>query len=123
MAKRPTSKYCSVRCRTAATRDRQKNGTAPAAPDVVVSAPSGVRVLASTRAKLEKAGLLETPEAAVALDVARRIESATDSALPALTREFSRLLEVAMSLAESEGDSVDEMQARRDAKRARAAAG
>lgn len=119
-ARRRTAKYCSGKCRVQAQRG---GGTAPVKalppPEARFSEVGPLEEV--TRSQLEAAGLLDGIEGAVVLTLARRIDLAgpleTGSAFAALTKEFRASLAAAMAGAEVANDPVDELRARRDAKR------
>lgn len=144
-AQRPQAKYCGETCKkraqragTAASRDRSKPRPAPPpAPaasqsvgdqssDSAEASPyAPVGVVAATAKELADAGRLDTVLGQLALKLAVRLESAvfdTGSAFAALSKELRAVAAAAVAGAHVEEDEVDELQARRDEKKARAAA-
>ena len=120
LAKRPSSKYCTTRCRTRSTRKRQ-GGTAvqsrPAqpAPD---AAPLTPGVLAdATRAELGP--LADTADGILLLTLATRIDSVPETApaLASLSKEFAARKAELMTHRVTTVSPMDELRARRDARR------
>lgn len=116
-AKRKTSRYCSTRCRTRASRSG-RNGArvVPLAP-VVPAVPVG-SVADATRSELEAVGRAESPLGLAALALAARIDSQQDtgSGLAAAVRALGETLSAALKGSES-ASTLDELKARRRAKR------
>ena len=123
-AKNPRAKWCSDRCR----KRRERSG-APAA--VVELRPPLVQsdnpdsdfgpVVAATWKKLEDADRLHEPEGVAALALAHRLDHGgrdTGSALASVARELRATLEVALKGAGVAADPIDQLRARREAKRA-----
>lgn len=124
-AKTKRAKFCSTACRVRANRRPSKQGaavtaaadaapadpapTAPAAPPAGVYAPGAL--LGQTIADLAKADVLTTIPGRAAVALAYRIESPMESGSSAasMTRELSRLVEEAMSLAPKQADQVDQL--------------
>lgn len=77
------------------------------------------KVVRATKAELDKAGRLDTALGQQALVLARRIDEATDSgsALAAVAKELRVTLAEATKAASSTADPVDELRARREARR------
>ncbi len=121
-AKRPSSRYCSTRCRTRATR------TGVAGEKVERESPAvdlPVGIAAATEAELRAAGRLETAKGQAALLLARRLETATadtGSAVASLARQWQSALEAALAHAGQEASALsrarDELAARRAARSA-----
>ncbi len=121
-AQRPSSRYCSTRCRTRATRTGvagEKVERESAAVDVPVG------VAAATEAELRAVGRLETAKGQAALLLARRLETATadtGSAVASLARQWQSALEAALAHAGQEASALsrarDELAARRAARSA-----
>lgn len=120
------ARFCSVKCRTQATRARaagQPESLAPAKPkrtrkpkaEVV---PTGA--LGAVIAELTAAGRLDSSAGQAAVALARRIDDGAESSsgLAALTREMRAAMAEALSRVESAGDALDELLARREARRA-----
>ena len=113
-AKRATSKYCGVTCRTRASRA----GTTEA---VVADLPTPSAGLedALTR-ELDGAGRLDTWLGQSALELARRISSPHESgaSIASLTKQLRETMADALKGAATADDALDELRKRRDSKRA-----
>ena len=120
------ARFCSVKCRTQATRARaagQPESLAPAKskparkPKAEV-VPTGA--LAAVIAELTAAGRLDSSAGQAAVALARRIDDGAESSsgLAALTREMRAAMAEALARVESAGDALDELLARREARRA-----
>lgn len=118
-AKRASSRFCSDTCRKRAQRNGE-SGPKPASEP-----QSGGTVVQATAAELDSLGLRESRLGQQALRLAQKLESAFDtgSATASVSRELDRIMDKAIASVGKAGDSVDEMKARRDAKRDRAFAG
>ena len=115
------SRFCSVNCRTAATRARATGSPERIAPVVVdLDAPVAERsagpVELATRARLESVDRLEGPLGQVCVAAARTIDSPSTppSAMAGLLKELRASLEVALDGVGREADLVDELKARRE---------
>lgn len=124
-AKRATARYCSDRCKKRVQRGQGPPAEEPAAPvsPRQASGPVIGQVAVRVIADLTKAGRLDTPMGALAVQLAGRVESPyeTGAAVAALSRELSRVLDLALEGANKETDLLDELKERRD--RTRGAAG
>ena len=123
------ARFCSVKCRTQATRARAKGEPESA---VVKPKPKRSRKAAATEpdapvgalgavlAELRAAGRLESSAGQAAVALARRIDDGAESSsgLAALTREMRAAMAEALSRVEASGDALDELRARREARRA-----
>ena len=121
-AQRSTARYCSAACRM---RVHRAGGNVPAPPVVPVVGDSGdVSVGAAVRRELEELGALDTADSALALSLARRIDSdsETGTAIASLSRQLSQALDRARRSAPRPASKLDEIRARRDARIAEAAA-
>jgi predicted nucleic acid-binding Zn ribbon protein len=114
------SRFCTdVECKRVRARERKRasRGTVielPAAPSVVSS------VYAATLTALTSANRVDTPSGQSALILAGRLDSATSdtgSSLAALARQHLAVLDEALRDAPREADGVDELRARRLARR------
>ena len=116
-AKRATSRYCSTRCRTRASRSGQAARGKPAARELPAQS-SGV--VAAVSARLESAGVLDTMEAQAALLLAERMQAGTDagSSVAALNRELMATVDRALALRSVAADPMDELRARRERRNA-----
>ena len=123
------ARFCSVKCRTQATRARAKGEpesavvepkpkrTGKAKPAPEPDAPVGA--LGAVLAELQAAGRLDSSAGQAAVALARRIDDGAESSagLAALTREMRAAMAEALSRAEATGDALDELRARREARR------
>ncbi len=128
---RPEARFCSKRCRTQASRARAKGEPeslkpkpepkpkrtrkAKAAPEP--DAPVGTS--GAVLAELQAAGRLQSSAGQAAVALARRIDDGAESSagLAALTRELRAAMAEALARAEASGDALDELRARREARR------
>lgn len=121
-ARRPNATYCGPRCRKRAQRagrTDQKARTVPVAPLPDQPEEDGP-VTAATRRELAAAGREESALGQGALAAARRIDTPTSdsgSAVASLIREHRAALAEALDGAKPAMDDLDELRARRDAKR------
>lgn len=111
--RRKDSLTCSATCRS------RKRDMLPA------GAPADNPLVKATKAELEEAGKLDTRLGQQALILAARMSGTeTPSGVGTLSKELDRVMAAAVGAttpsapAAGEGDSVDELRARRDAKRA-----
>ena len=112
---RPSAKFCSDRC-----RQRNKRGSAPVpAKPIDTKSEETTRLVQLVSAELERAGKLDSPlgEQAVQLAVLMTQPGGTQGGVAALSRELRSVLEVVLSTAVVGVDPLDELKARRDAKR------
>ena len=112
-AKRRDAKTCSATCRS-----NKRNTSAP--PDA--DETGGYSLVDAIRSELEAAGKLNTSLGQLALVLARRISGET-TGVAALSKELSRVTAAAIGsstpgASESDGDYIDELRKRRDAKKA-----
>ena len=121
-AERPSSRYCTDKCRVEASRARRRGLPVSVMAAVTeleppIQAPSGL--VSSTSAQLEAAGRLGSPMGQAALVLAARIESGHEhgSAVAALTRELRSTLEAALDGVRPAADAVDELRLRREQRR------
>lgn len=120
-AARTTAKYCTASCRSMASQERR--GLLPAMkkpPAVVVDVdePSS-GLIESTRAALEQAGRLETVAGQSALRIAQAMTGReTGAGLAALSKALSSVMAEALDGVRSSADHLDELKARREARRA-----
>lgn len=121
------ARFCSPKCRTQATRARAKGEAetlaVPAKPKrtrkpKAEAVPTGA--LGAVVAELQAAGRLDSSAGQAAVALARRIDDGAESSagLAALTREMRAAMAEALSRAEATGDALDELRARREARRA-----
>jgi hypothetical protein len=117
-AARPNAKFCGPTCRKRASR-----GASAQAPNPVASADNSL--VKATKAELEAAGKLDTRLGQQALILAARMSGTeTPSGVGTLSKELDRVMAAAIGSAPAAapapgaGDDVDELRARRDAKRA-----
>lgn len=126
VGKRSTAKFCSTRCRTAATRARQ-TGTAPVAPVALVTPPTPPAdedapaaesgIVEAAREELEQAGVLNTPLGQAAMLLAQRLTNPfeTGSAIASLAKQWQAQHEAALNSVKR-ADQMDEVTRRRDEK-------
>ena len=115
-AQRPQAKYCGETCRKRAQRGGIAKTSAPA---MVVDRPvSGL--LDAVTAELEAAKRLNSVAGQHALELANRIVSAPgmNAGVGALSKELSRVMAEAVKGSVVVANPLDELRARRDAKRA-----
>lgn len=116
-AKSPQARYCSARCRQRGSRAGRASVSQIMAPK-----PSGVDgpLTAATRQALVSAGREGSPHGIAALLLAQRLDHPTGdtgSAVASMVREHRATLEQATRGVALVGDPLDELRARRDAKR------
>ncbi len=125
------ARFCSPKCRTQATRARARGEAesvaVPPKPKpkrtrkpVVLEADATVGALGAVLAELRAAGRLDSSAGQAAVALARRIDDGAESSsgLAALTREMRAAMAEALSRVEASGDALDELRARREARRA-----
>lgn len=120
-AKRPNSRFCGDTCKKRAQR-KPKVAAEPAGPSpaaAVPSVPSGL--VEATRRELDTAGRLDTVLGQQALALAERVASPheTGASVATMSRELRAVMTEALKGVAAKADGVDEVKARRDAKRAR----
>lgn len=119
-AKRPSSKYCSERCRKRAQRSPQGPVTVvPFTPPT----PHAGAITATTVRELEAAEMLDSSLGQKALMLAMRLDSVTadtGSSLAAVSRAHDEMMQRALELGKVEADPLDELATRRRERRARA---
>ena len=132
-ARSSRARFCSAKCRYDAHYRRTRLGlpegpatpepakgkakpmrTAKAKPEAV---PTGA--LGAVLDELQAAGRLQSSAGQAAVALARRIDDGAESSagLAALTREMRAAMAEALSRAEATGDALDELRARREARR------
>ena len=114
VAKRPQSRFCSDLCRKRAQRAPQ---TATAGSERSASLVDG-QVTARTEARIAELDLLEDPQAAVALVLARRLDSdaETGAAVASLARQYQVVMDDLGRRGRRSQDPLDALLARRNAK-------
>jgi endogenous inhibitor of DNA gyrase (YacG/DUF329 family) len=121
------ARFCSPKCRTAATRARAKGEpemlAVPAKPKKVrkpKASDSPIGTLGAVRTELTEAGRLDSSAGQAALALAHRIDEGAESSagLAALTRELRAAMTEALANVTQAGDALDELRARREARRA-----
>ncbi|QBI97245.1 hypothetical protein KD930_gp01 [Mycobacterium phage Kevin1] len=123
-AQRPQAKYCGETCRKRAQRGgiaKQKQ-QAPLTPPASATPAGGL--IETVQAALEEADRLHTIAGQHALELARRIVYAPgmNTGVAALSKQLQAVLAEALAGAASvAADPVDELKARRDAKRRKGA--
>lgn len=125
--RRRSARWCSDRCRTQASRARKagKPDTVKPQPKPKARKPRPVEeaevgVTPAVIRELAAAGRGETSAGRAAVALARRIDDGAESSagLAALTRELSCRMAEALADVETAADSIDELRARREARRA-----
>lgn len=128
-AKTKRARFCKQKdCQRARARARKQKQRSPATvtelprPEGGAVDDSDDSVFAATRAQLEAADRLRTPTGAAALALAKRIDSGsfadTGSSFAAVVKELRATLGEALADAAVPDDPVDELRARREARRA-----
>jgi hypothetical protein len=114
--KRRTAKYCSPTC-----RQRSRRRATPAETEAALDLELGGGIVAMTRRELTSLKKLDSVVGQQAMTLAIRMTSGkeTGSAIAALSRELTRVLQLARAAGEVK-DPVDEVRERREQKRARA---
>lgn len=111
-AKRRDARSCSATCRS----NRRNMSTPPTAGQV-----AGNSLVKATTAELAAAGKVDTMLGQLAISLAGRM-SGTTTGLAALSRELRSVIDAAVGVKSSgvapKADGIDELRARRDAKRA-----
>lgn len=113
-AKRKDAKTCSSTCRS----NKRNMSSPPSGED-----PETNSLVVATRAELEAAGKLDTRLGQQALTLAKRLCSET-TGVAALSKELDRVAAAAIGATTpggkraDQGDGIDELRRRRDAKRA-----
>lgn len=118
-AKRPTSRYCSTRCRTRQTRKRAAGlDTAPPVRPTVAQPPASGALTDATRAEL--GALADTADGILLLTIAARIDAGaeTSPALASLSKEYAARKDAIMSTRKAAASPMDELKARRERRRA-----
>lgn len=112
-AKRKAARFCSDTC-----RKRNQRAPKPRAKDP--SAMPSTDLVAVCERELQAASRLDTVLGRQALELARRIASPheTGSSVASLSKEFRAVMEAAMEGVGLKADPLDELRARREAKRA-----
>lgn len=125
------ARFCSPKCRTQATRARARGESEALPPRTKAKGSSRQKastadatevtgVTSAVIAELTAAGRLHTSAGQSALALARRIDDGAESSagLAALTREMRAAMAEATSNVAEAGDALDELRARREARRA-----
>jgi hypothetical protein len=116
--KRRTARYCSQVCRQRAANARRSAGVTADAPLPMVPLTVGEGVVDTVKRELGALGKSGTSLAAQAVAIASSMESGkeTGAALAALSRELRTVMAL-LSQGVDRGDELDELKAKRDAKR------
>ena len=116
-AQRPSSRFCSARCRVAAGKAR-KDGLPESVAVISPASPIATGLADATRRELEAAGRVDTSLGQAALALAARIDQGSDtgSALAAVAKELRATMVQALDGADVEADLIDELRARRVAR-------
>lgn len=118
----PRARYCGSSCRARASeaRSRGEEPRLPAVSERPAGEAPGGGVLAAVGRELVAAGRDGSAAGQVALALAGLIDSRGESgaAVAALARQLSASMAEALRDAESGGDAVDDLAARREARRA-----
>lgn len=111
-AKRPSSRFCTPRCR----KRHQRNPGPDSGPVAVPAVPFGDSALVTaTKAELLAAGKLDTVLGQQAVRLAERMCGLMDtgSAIASLSRELRAVMAEALADAPKAGDAMDELARRR----------
>jgi hypothetical protein len=112
-ARRPQAKYWGPTC-----RQRARRGVAPPVADVVPLPVAGGDLVAVVTAELVAAGREHTALGALAIRLAKQMAIFnTGGGLASLSKELRAVMSAALQNAAVAADPVDELMARRDAKR------
>jgi hypothetical protein len=111
--------YCSGGHAQAARRARERSGKVAQLPTPLPDGPASMSTEALVRADLEVGDRLATPLGGMAMQLARRVDQATAvMGYAALVKQLMATLDAAMRGVAVRTDAVDDLKARRDAKRA-----
>ncbi|GAC1375745.1 MAG: hypothetical protein NVSMB4_04130 [Acidimicrobiales bacterium] len=120
-ASRPNSTYCGDTCRKRAQRAQKVAGSLPTAPErpetpLDASEPA---LVAAVRRELSEADRLTTVAGQVALELAVRVANRREmgSAVASLSKQLREAMAEAMVNVVAEASPLDEIRARRDARR------
>lgn len=121
-AKRASSKFCSTLCRMRAHRSAANASSQPPSSDTDEERTAPADVTRTTRLELEAADAVDSTLGQLALKLAHRIDTGNraDSAagVTAMSKELRTLLDLATGRTTSAADPLDQLKARRHAKRA-----
>lgn len=133
--KHPRAKFCSTTCRSRAARAK-KAGAKAAEEAKADDTPAEHPLVKAARRDLEKAGVIDTFDAQLALTLARRMANPKESGVSALANQLRAAMAAALGHAAGEGgdeprtpdpapedDEVTKARRRRDEIAAAAAAG
>jgi hypothetical protein len=120
------ARFCSVKCRTQATRARATGQPESIAKPKRARKPKAqaedfpAGTLGAVIAELTAAGRLQTSAGQAAVALASRIDAGAESSsgLAALTREMRAAMAEATANVAQAGDALDELRAKREARRA-----
>lgn len=105
-AKRPSSRYCSAKCRNRKARGTAVLAEVPPAP----AEPSDDSTVAMVRAALEEAGRLKTWRGSSALRLAERIDTATAvMGYAGLVKQLEATMAAALEGVKEADDPVEEI--------------
>ncbi len=115
------ARFCSAKCRVDAHKAR-KAGKPEAAPKPAAKPRRKAKdggTLTAVTAELTAVGRLDSSAGQAAVALARRIDEGAESSsgLAALTREMRAAMAEALAHVEQAGDALDELRARREARR------
>ena len=119
VGKRESARYCNANCRTKASQRRARGvPELKPAPGAVVLPPPVVTVRDATLAELSAAGRVGSALGAKALAMAARIDAGADTGagLAALVKQHDATMAEAVRGSDA-GDVLDELSARREARR------
>lgn len=117
-AKRPNSRFCSATCRKRASRGVPTEHVADVTP-LPPAEPEIGPVEAAALRELQEVGRLETALGRTALTLARKLDVGreTGAAMASLAKQLEATLSTATEGVTAVSDPLDELRARRDAKR------
>lgn len=118
-AVRSDAKYCSSTCRSAKFRGAPDPDLPPTVPDVATVGDIVPDLVATARAELEAAGVLNTTAAQAALTLARLATNpnVTDGPRVTAARQVAGAVRDAIAAGAKSGSRMDEIKAKREAKR------
>lgn len=114
-AKRPTSRYCSTKCRNRAARA----GVSKPRIHAESSDPIVITTTVADQVRRELGQILESSAGQMALSLAHRLDAAVDtgSAMAAVARELRTIMGELLGTVADVADPIDELKAARERRR------